>query len=363
MALIDCTPALQSASSPMATVMQLRLLVYNQGRTSTLKETMNVWHRMLHFLLLAYVSNVAAQGADVQSAPMTNASEPVAADLSQRAQALAARVKKELVFLRGGTFMMGDWGNAEGLPYDGFSEGNSRPLHKVTLDSFSMMAYKVTYDDFDLFTDTVGEQRVNADSFWAEDRAPRKPAGVNWFGAKAYCEWLGKLTDLPFDLPTEAQWEYAARSGGKKVLFATDNGKIEYDRNYPDDWHLKDDRTPDIGSYPPNPAGLYGMLDHRANEWTQDWYDPNYYKVSPLKNPKGPSEGKPANPIRPERGPAKVVRGSFGGGNPAMGGFVFSRAGREPRYTVVGHDSPRPGYSGMASTQFRCAVNLPKSVR
>ncbi len=257
------------------------------------------------------------------------------------------------MFLAGGTFEMGDWGNEQGLPYDGFSDGNSRPLHTVTLDGFSVMAYKVTYEDFDLFTDTVGEQRINQDEFSRKYRAPRKPAGVNWFGAKAYCEWLGKLTGLPFDLPTEAQWEFAARSGGKKVLFATDNGKIDKNRNFP--WNRYDSSTPDIGSYPPNQAGLYGMLDFVASEWVNDWYDPDYYKTSPVLNPKGPEVGKPRNPDRGETEATKVVRGGATP-QPAFGGFVFSRSSKKPVYYFLDARQPRPGYSGSRTTQFRCAV-------
>jgi sulfatase modifying factor 1 len=273
-----------------------------------------------------------------------------------RITTLINRIKHELVALPGGTFDMGDWGDKNGLPYD--AEKNARPLHKVTLDGFSIMAYKVTYDDFDLFTTMTEAPRIDVDAYGIEQRSPRKPAGVNWHGAKAYCEWLGKLTNLPFDLPTEAQWEYAARSGGKKLLFATDNGQIDSNRNFPNDWDLKDRRTPDVGSYPPNPAGLYGMLDHRASEWVNDWYDPDYYQSSPERNPQGPVQGKSPMPNHPEMGAAKVLRGhSSPGNNPALGGFVFSRGAAVPRTLGLDGMTPRPGFSGKASTQFRCAVN------
>lgn len=139
-----------------------------------------------------------------------------ASPLDRQIAAVAAKAKQSLRFLPGGTFDMGDWGNEEGLPYD--PDRDSKPLHKVTLDSFSMMAYKVTYEDFDVFTDATGNERINMDSFGRKHRGPKRPAGVSWHGAKAYCAWLGKLTQLPFDLPTEAQWEYAARSGGKRAV-------------------------------------------------------------------------------------------------------------------------------------------------
>ena len=304
----------------------------------------------------------------VEAAPTAAPPDAAAsAALNARVTALVQRIKSELRFLRGGTFDMGDWGNAQGLPYE--SEPDARPLHKVTLDGFSMMAYKVTYEDFDLFTDVVGQPRINQDPFGLKQRSPRKPATVNWFGAKAYCEWLGKHSGLPFDLPTEAQWEYAARSGGKRVLFATDNGKVDDGRNYPSE-DLKDRRTPDIGSYPPNPAGFFGMLELRATEWTQDWYDPEYYQHSPKMNPKGPERGVvPADD--PEFGAKRVARGLLGS-SPAFGGFVFTRGARWP-YAVKSNglklaDSklvtePSAGYSDSVGPQVRCVVNQPTTTR
>jgi formylglycine-generating enzyme required for sulfatase activity len=66
---------------------------------------------------------------------------------------------------------MGDWGTESGQPYD--PDTWSRPAHKVTLDGFSMMAYKVTYEDFDIFIDGTGNERIDMDEFSIEDRAPR----------------------------------------------------------------------------------------------------------------------------------------------------------------------------------------------
>lgn len=244
---------------------------------------------------------------------------------------------------------MGDWGDENGVPYD--FDAYSRPLHKVTLDGFSMMAYKVTFEDFDVFTDAVGKERIGMRERDLKDRAPKRPAGVSWFGAKAYCAWLGELSGLPFDLPTEAQWEYAARSGGKKVLFATDSGKIERGRNFPRQWesYPKEPTVPDVGKYAPNPAGLFGMSED-TSEWVNDWFSEDYYKTSSLKNPTGPATGT-----------KKVMRGSVGG-DAEIAAMVFMRVGRNPQPLTweSGIQVPFPGYSGFNVENFRCVLNQRK---
>jgi len=300
-------------------------------------------------VLCAGVHALAA-GAEAGPSAAQPASTP---DLDARVQALLTKVKQSLRPIKGGTFEMGDWGTESGLHYD--MDSDSRPLHKVTLDSFSMMAYKVTYDDFDVFTDATGSERIDMDSTSIGDRAPKRPAGVSWYGAKAYCQWLGKLTNLPFDLPTEAQWEYAARSGGKRVLFATDNGKLERPRNFPKEWtdEVNEPPLPDVGSYPPNPAGLYGMSEN-TGEWVSDWFDENYYEISSENNPSGPATGT-----------KKVKRGSVGG-TAEIAAMVFMRGAAIPQPLDETYPNgidfknrvmvPFPGYSGYKDVNFRCVV-------
>jgi sulfatase modifying factor 1 len=276
------------------------------------------------------------------------------ADLEARLTALGAKVKSSLRPLKGGTFEMGDWGTESGQHYD--PDAWSRPLHKVTLDGFSMMAYKVTYEDFDVFTDATNNERINMDEISIEDRAPKRPAGVSWYGAKAYCQWLVKITKLRFDLPTEAQWEYAARSGGKRVLFATDNGKIERPRNFPKEWtdEVKEPPLPDVGSYPSNPVGLFGMSEN-TGEWVNDWFSEDYYKISPVKNPYGPAKGT-----------KKVKRGSVGG-QAEIAAMVFMRGAAIPQPQMPtypnGLDYEKrvmvsfSGFSGYRTSNFRCVAN------
>ena len=309
--------------------------------------TINANKTMAMLILAASVHSVAC------------ALPPSPGDTSARVSSLLAKVRSTLVTMPAGTFDMGDWGTDDGQHWD--IDTYSRPLHKVTLDGFSMMAYKVTFDDFDVFTDATGNERVNMEPYYRDERAPKRAAGVSWYGARAYCHWLGKLTNLPFDLPTEAQWEYAARSGGKRVLFGTDNGKIERSRNYPKDWMYGELKPPlpDVGSFPPNPAGLYGMTEN-AYEWVLDWFDPEYYKISPERNPTGPVTGK-----------TKVQRGSVGG-KPEIGAMVFMRLDSPPQRLKstfpngVGAGTilvPLPGFSGYKTDNFRCVVNISANLR
>ncbi|USZ50114.1 SUMF1/EgtB/PvdO family nonheme iron enzyme [Halomonas sp. DN3] len=213
-------------------------------------------------------------------------------------EAVAALVQKtmdNLVFVEGGSFQMGDFGpidpKAGGLPYSPYSD--NKPLHEVTLDSYSISAYQVSYADFDIYTEATGQPRINTEGFEVEYRAPDVPAGVDWYQARDYCQWLADQTGLPFALPTEAQWEYAARSRGQFLPLATNDGYIRRGENYPSREEIIAS-TPSphvgpqtIGLIPPNPLGVYQM-GLNGFEWVNDWYSEDYYDVSPEVNPTGP---------------------------------------------------------------------------
>ncbi|WP_345534860.1 formylglycine-generating enzyme family protein [Viridibacterium curvum] len=213
-------------------------------------------------------------------------------------QALVAKTKKNLVFVEGGTFEMGDFGTVHSpakLPYYGALD--TMPLHKVTLDSFSIAAYKTTYEDYDVYTEATGQKKIAQDPRDLEYKRRTAPARARWQAARDYCQWLGKQVGTPMDLPTEAQWEYAARNRGQMVIYATDNGKIEAGRNVPTyEWLEKHNRDGyasswyEVGLFPPSPLGLYDLVSNGA-DWTLDWYDAKYYANSPVLNPKGPETG------------------------------------------------------------------------
>ncbi|MCG9759998.1 formylglycine-generating enzyme family protein [Pseudoalteromonas sp. Isolate6] len=247
----------------------------------------------------------------------------------KQVQALIERTKAQMVFVEGGSFMMGDGGGPNNLPWT--IARDNKPAHEVTLTSYSMGAYEVSYGDFDLYTavndlpKTVWEE-WDRDEIW---RAPEFPAGVSWYGAKNYCLWLAELTQLPFDLPTEAQWEFAARNRGENILFATNTGMLELGVNY----SLAEEPEPHIsGTYPPNPLGFYDLSGNMI-EWVNDWWAEDYYQLSPEQDPKGPKEGT-----------KKVMRG---------GTFMESPRGSNV-YTRQESNELDTSYRDIG---FRCALN------
>lgn len=265
------------------------------------------------------------------------------------------RMRKNLKFVEGGSFQMGDFGplhSEERLYYS--SATDNKPLHKVTLDSFSMSAYKITYEDHDVYAETAGVPKVGMSDFIKDSRHPKVAASLIWQEARDYCQWLGKQLNLPMDIPTEAQWEYAARNRGQFWVVATDNGKMELGRNA----FSFDERSayakqhgltrlePSLpqGHFPPNPLGLYDMFTE-GQEWMLDWYTADYYAKSPEKNPKGPAAGK-----------EKVLRSSRGGSgeNLIMGdGLSFTRSHRAPEGDKGYKGNIPAGYE----TTSRCVVN------
>lgn len=166
------------------------------------------------------------------------------------------------------------------------------PLHPVELSNYHLAAKKTTMGDFNLYRSALGQPIVLSELSNRDDLAhlfdPLNAAPLErWQEAKDYCQWLGTLSGYPVDLPTEAQWEYAARSRGNKVLYSTHDGSLKLGKNYPyDEQHQT--LTVRVDALPPNPLGLY-MMAGGANEAVNDWYSEAYYRDSPVKDKAQPA--------------------------------------------------------------------------
>jgi formylglycine-generating enzyme required for sulfatase activity len=187
-----------------------------------------------------------------------------------------------MVVVPAGEFLMG---SESGYP-------NERPVHRVFVDAFALAQHPVTNVQYERFVRESGHRVPYLDDPQAKldnwDREKRVyPAGheqhpvvlVSWHDAQAYCEWAGGR------LPTEAEWEKAARGGLEGKLYPWGDeinpGLANYDN--------RDGTTP-VGSYSPNGYGLYDMAGN-VWEWAADWYDAKYYQHSPQQNPQGPETG------------------------------------------------------------------------
>jgi len=161
--------------------------------------------------------------------------------------------KPKMVLIKGGTFTMGDI----------YGDGNTdaQPTHRVTLNDFKIGKYEVTYNEYDAFARRTGRELPYADSL---QRGNRAVAHVNWQDAQSFCKYHG------WRLPTEQEWEYAARGGGKKMRFAGTNN-IDSLNLYA---RTHDNSAPfsfTVGTKKPNSAGLYDMSGN-VFEWIGGYY-------------------------------------------------------------------------------------------
>jgi formylglycine-generating enzyme required for sulfatase activity len=191
--------------------------------------------------------------------------------------------------VEGGTFMMGASDEYIDLQTD-----DEKPLHKVNLDSYYIGETQVTQE---LWQTVMG----NNPSCWQEDRFPVEQ--VSWDDCQEFIKKLNNLTGKTFALPTEAQWEYAARGGNKSKGYLHSGGN-DIDEVGWYEYNSGSDDIDDDGYYAfnsnalihevaikkANELGLYDMSGN-VEEWCNDWYDNEYYAYSPLENPKGPSSG------------------------------------------------------------------------
>jgi formylglycine-generating enzyme required for sulfatase activity len=214
------------------------------------------------------------------------------------------------------------------------------PRHEVLLDAYDIDTYEVTHGRYAEFIKATGHRAPQhtknpARTLWtgsavSESLRDRPVINVDWYDADAYCRWAGKR------LPTEAEWEKAARgTDGRRFPW----GNVEpTDKhlNYNQRWQGEKTLMP-VGSYEAGKSP-YGAYDMAGNvwEWVADWYDPLYYEKSPAANPKGP-----------ETGSQKVLRSSgWSVETPLV--RIFTRVQSDP-------------LNRNDSTGFRCALSAPDS--
>jgi formylglycine-generating enzyme required for sulfatase activity len=183
----------------------------------------------------------------------------------------------ELIAIPGGEYDMGQ--------QDGRAE--ERPVHRVQVGPFALGRFQVTNAQYDVF---VRSTRRNPARFHCEPafcKADQPVVGPTWFDAVAYCQWLAGQAGKLFRLPTEAEWEWAARGGLHGRLYPWGDDPPTERAGYRERWIEGPER---VGESAPNGYGLFDICEN-VHEWCSDWYDPEYYQRSPLENPVGPATG------------------------------------------------------------------------
>lgn len=214
----------------------------------------------------------------------------------------------DMIFVKGGTFKMGSV----------LGGTDEQPVHVVTLSDFYIGKCEVTQLEWKVIMDKDTNKRY----FGGCDSCPVER--VSWYNVQEFINELNDRTKLHYRIPTEAEWEYAARGGSISKGF-------KYSGNNTDDsvaWKVGNSNTMThpVGLKKPNELGIYDMCGN-VFEWCSDWYSPTWYNVSPKKDPAGP-----------ETGVFKVIRG---------GSWFYNYAGLRVSDRESANPSFRYGYVGF----------------
>jgi formylglycine-generating enzyme len=161
------------------------------------------------------------------------------------------------------------------------------PVHRVWVDCFAMAATQVTVAEYARFLQAT--ERLPP-PFWGEANFshPQQPVvAVSWFDAVAYCAWLSAVSSSHYRLPTEAEWERAARGGLEGRMFPWGDDPPMSRSDYHARWRTGPEP---VGQSEPNAYGLFEMCEN-VHEWCSDWFAADYYRSSLDRNPQGPETG------------------------------------------------------------------------
>lgn len=252
-----------------------------------------------------------------------HAATATAIEGSARAAGIVAAAAGDLFGVMSGRVLLPEMVD---IPAGRFRMGNNGPLvkpeygadfahvHPVELPAFRISRFLVTNAQYAAFTTATGRAAVVPPRGWDDytARYPNHPVtNVNFADATAYADWLARTTGRRYRLPSEAEWEYAARGGvdGQNFVFGNEwqargantatwrIGRLVTRDEWKTWWddtgnHLSKTQpmTTRVGSFAPNAWGLYDMTGN-VWEWTRDWYQADYYDDSPLRDPQGPATG------------------------------------------------------------------------
>jgi len=285
---------------------------------------------------------------------VTGPSSPSVPETVQPVNASPAR-PGNFVLIRGGEFTMGSPANESGHESD-------ETQHQVKVSDFYLCKYAVTLAEFKKFIEDSGYQtdaEKDGGSYSWDGISWVKNAGVDWrYGvsgsvrpqseenhpvlhvswndAVAYCKWISKKTGDAFRLPTEAEWEYACRAGTTTPFHTGDNlttGQANYNGNYPYTNNQKGvyrENTVKVDEFAPNAWGLYHMHGN-VWEWCGDRYGDKYYDECK-------AEGVVENPVGPETGSLRVLRG---------GGWSFNARSCRSAFRIDVAPDYRSNYAGF----------------
>jgi formylglycine-generating enzyme required for sulfatase activity len=202
---------------------------------------------------------------------------------SSHGSSTAAETSCEIKFvlIPAGEFMMGcEAGQDE-----------ERPVHRVYVGAFELAAYQVRNRDYAIFLEATGHP---APKHWTDPdfNQPDQPVvAVNWIEAGKYCDWLSSREGRGYRLPTEAEWERAARGAREGALYVWGNEPPHVWPAYVRRWGGEVHGPLPVGLDIPNALGIYDMGEN-VHEWCADWFGKDYYAHSPARNPCGPETGQ-----------------------------------------------------------------------